>query len=136
MRTINARGMGIEGGVAMISNVNIHLPTKLHRLPIFELNKDFTLRGYTVPAGFRTDGASIPWLFRRWFPAVHAYMPAAIIHDHGCVVANKANSYRCRRRADRLFLDNCLALPNVSNVTALFLYVGASAGSLMARVRY
>jgi len=35
-----------------------------------------------VPAGFITDGASIPWIFRRMFSPTGRYFGAAIIHDY------------------------------------------------------
>lgn len=34
-----------------------------------------------VPAGFKTDFASIPWGFRNLFPPIGKYSRAAVIHD-------------------------------------------------------
>ena len=38
----------------------------------------------TVPVGYRTDFASIPWLFRRILPRNGPYTPAAVVHDWLC----------------------------------------------------
>jgi hypothetical protein len=37
-----------------------------------------------VPAGFRTDFASVPWIFRRLFPQDGPWTLAAIVHDWLC----------------------------------------------------
>lgn len=38
----------------------------------------------TVPDGYRTDFASIPWFFRRAIPKDGPYTHAAIVHDYLC----------------------------------------------------
>jgi len=38
----------------------------------------------TVPAGYRSDGLSVPWFFRRVFPRVGPGRRAAIVHDWLC----------------------------------------------------
>ncbi len=38
----------------------------------------------TVPDGYRTDFASIPWFFRRAIPKDGPYTHAAIVHDFLC----------------------------------------------------
>ena len=54
----------------------------------------------TVPAGFSTDFASVPWLFRRILPRSGEYNAAAIVHDY---------LYSCRsvprKAADQIFLE-------------------------------
>ena len=37
-----------------------------------------------VPAGYRFDGASVPWFFRRIFPKAGPYLLAACVHDWLC----------------------------------------------------
>lgn len=37
-----------------------------------------------VPAGFRTDFASVPWMFRRLFPQDGPWTLAAVVHDYFC----------------------------------------------------
>lgn len=41
----------------------------------------------TVPYGYRSDFASIPWLFRRILPKNGPYTPAAVVHDWLCDLA-------------------------------------------------
>jgi len=36
----------------------------------------------TVPAGFITDGATVPWLLQWLFPVTGEYFSAAIVHDY------------------------------------------------------
>lgn len=59
----------------------------------------------TIPAGFETDGASIPrclwWLFGS--PLESHYMLAAVVHDYHCVQAWKEGNYYRRVVADSLF---------------------------------
>ena len=38
-----------------------------------------------IPAGFESDGASVPRLFWPWFPPSGPYTGAAIVHDWLCV---------------------------------------------------
>lgn len=38
-------------------------------------------RSFVVPAGFRTDFASVPRFFWRVFPPAGRYAPAAVLHD-------------------------------------------------------
>lgn len=38
-----------------------------------------------VPADFRTDFATVPWVFRRVFPQDGPYSYAAVVHDWLCV---------------------------------------------------
>lgn len=51
----------------------------------YKILKDFTYRDVTVPAGYHTDGASVPrlfWIF--WPPNRSTYLPAVVIHDYLC----------------------------------------------------
>lgn len=49
---------------------------------VYKLAGPMTLAGVTVPAGFESDGASVP----RWawplFPPVGRYFAAAVVHDY------------------------------------------------------
>ena len=47
----------------------------------WELAKDYTLNGTTVPQGFRFDGASIPRPLWWWNQPAGIAFPAATIHD-------------------------------------------------------
>ena len=64
-----------------ISNANAK-PWKLHDA----LKYRSTILGYTltVPAGYRTDLASVPWFFRRFFPQDGPWTLAAVVHDYLC----------------------------------------------------
>jgi len=53
-----------------------------------------------VPAGFRTDFASVPRIFWRIVPPVGLYGKAAVIHDY--LYATKS---RTRAEADAIFLE-------------------------------
>ena len=67
--------------------------------------QDMRLLGITVPAGFKTDGASVPRLLWWLFPPTGRYMAAAIVHDY-LLQAH----YPARREADRVFLQAMEAL--------------------------
>jgi hypothetical protein len=54
----------------------------------------------TVPAGFRTDLASVPRLLQGLVPVNGAHRPAAVLHDYLFVVQD-----RPRAEVDRIFLD-------------------------------
>lgn len=48
----------------------------------YEVGKRFSGLVIEVPAGYRTDFASIPRFFQRLFPAFGQYAEAAVIHDY------------------------------------------------------
>ncbi len=48
----------------------------------FELVEPFTADGVTVPAGFKTDGASVPRIFWTFFNPCGELFEAAVIHDY------------------------------------------------------
>ncbi|MEM8864070.1 MAG: DUF1353 domain-containing protein [Planctomycetota bacterium] len=58
-----------------------------------------TITNITVPAGTRTDFASVPWFFRRLFPQVGGYSRAALFHDQ-LYIEGKVS----RAQADAIFL--------------------------------
>jgi hypothetical protein len=118
-----------------LENITIHLPNNINKLPVIELNEDFNFKGYIVPKGFRSDGASVPWFFRRWFPAIAAYTPAAIVHDLNCVMAETEVSYTVRRRGDKIFYSNCRHVLNRPLCECVFLYIGVTLGSVWALLR-
>jgi hypothetical protein len=56
-----------------------------------------------LPAGFKTDGASVPRVFWNIFSPFGTYFPAALIHDY---LYSKASSFHItREEADQIFLD-------------------------------
>ena len=78
----------------------------------------------TVPAGFTTDFASVPWFFRRLYPKVGQYNAAAIIHDFLC---------RCdsipRKDADTVFLE-AMSVLGVPAMTRHPMYAAVRVGAL------
>jgi hypothetical protein len=113
--------------VNRIENITIHLPDSINKLPVIELNEDFDFYGYIVPSGFRSDGASVPWFFRRWFPAIAAYTPAAI--------AREEKSYKLRRNGDKAFYSNCRDMLERPLCECVFLYIGVTIGSVWALLK-
>ena len=59
-------------------------PPKWWKRTQWELREPFLSSGggILVPAGFISDGASVPWLFRLFVPPVGKAMPAAVVHDY------------------------------------------------------
>jgi len=62
------------------------------------LNRDFFYAGsqhcddVCVPAGFTSDGASVPRALWRIYPPFGKYLEAAVIHDWFCVLGHKGES--------------------------------------------
>lgn len=56
-----------------------------------------------VPVDFKTDFASIPWLFRKIFPTTGRFNEATVIHDYLCFLSNKG--LYSRQEADNVFFE-------------------------------
>tara|TARA_R110002012_G_scaffold130733_1_gene283260 strand:- start:446 stop:841 length:396 start_codon:yes stop_codon:yes gene_type:complete len=62
------------------------------------LNIDFYYTGSKhcsdtcIPAGFTSDGASVPKILWRIYPPFGKYLEAAVVHDWFCVLGNKGES--------------------------------------------
>ena len=76
---------------------------------VFELTEMF--RYYSpaleiaVPAGFVTDGASVPQIFWNIFSPFGEYFPAALIHDFlYSKSSNPQHGELTRKQADKIFL--------------------------------
>jgi hypothetical protein len=74
---------------------------------IFELAEPFRYESrigwIEVPAGFHTDGASIPRVFWNILSPFGDYFPAALVHDF---MYSKASKWlTTREQADLIFLD-------------------------------
>jgi len=71
-----------------------HIPAESWTEPTqWRLLEDLTVLEYTIPAGFVTDGASIPRLFYPIFTPTGRYFKAAILHDY-MLQFNDAEKYR------------------------------------------
>ncbi|WP_051560463.1 DUF1353 domain-containing protein [Marinobacterium jannaschii] len=62
--------------------VEINLPGSWQERPRYRLIRPLTVLGRTIPAGFETDGATVPRLLWSLFPPVDRYLSAAILHDY------------------------------------------------------
>lgn len=73
---------------------------------LFSLESSFRYIGttdmVTVPAGFVTDGASVPRVFWNILQPFGEYFEAAIIHDY---LYSPRNRFITRERADAIFLE-------------------------------
>ncbi len=65
-----------------LSNLPIHMVGYKHGRSIYRLTADLEIGGFTVPAGFVTDLASIPRFMLWLIPQRGAYDKAAILHDY------------------------------------------------------
>ena len=97
---------------------------------IFTLCEDLTVEGITVPAGFASDGASVPRFFWRivFPPGDPPAMLAAFVHDF--IYRTHPKGYD-RKEADRAF--KLLLLDNgVSKTAAQLAYWGVRLGGRAA----
>lgn len=78
----------------------------------------------TVPAGFQTDLASIPRLFRGFIPSAGPYQRAAVLHDY--VYATRPEGWT-RKEADQLFLD-AMEAAGVNWITRHTMHAAVRAG--------
>ena len=78
---------------------DVHLqPLKKHK---FKVVKPIKFNDVEIPAGYETDGASVPRIFWTLFPPNRTdYLPCAIVHDYLC----DKGEYR---KADEYF-EECL----------------------------
>jgi hypothetical protein len=58
---------------------------------------------HTIPAGFLTDGASIPRVFHSLMGPFGSYFPAALAHDWLYTQASQQDLPTTRREADEIF---------------------------------
>jgi hypothetical protein len=87
----------------------------------------------TVPAGFITDGASIPrplwWLLPTW----GRYSRAAVIHDYLCTLVRRGKAHPqapTRKAADAVFYD-ALVVCGVSRLVRWAMWIGVRIGDLL-----
>lgn len=78
----------------------------------------------TVPIGFKTDFASVPWLFRQFIPKSGRYNEAAVVHDYLCYLWKK-NGYsnEFRQEADKIFYEMMEVL-GVKKARRKFMWLG------------
>ena len=118
---------------------------------IYEIGTLGSDRLITVPAGFRTDGASIPRLLQGLLPAWGRWSRAAVIHDYLCRAIDagdpvyveaewRAGVYGpvlvidARRRADAIFHE-ALLVSGVSRPLAYIMWLAVRAASIWPALR-
>ena len=84
---------------------------------------------FVVPAGFKTDLASIPRTLRATFPVVDTHMVAAVVHDY--LYREAAMAYRGRGWADKFFL-RLMKETGVPFITRHMVYRGVRAGGWLS----
>lgn len=67
--------------------VEIHIPTAWRKRARYVLQESVSVSGLRIPAGFATDGATIPRIFWPLFPPVGEYFLAAAAHDYALINA-------------------------------------------------
>lgn len=97
----------------------------------FKLVKDYSIRLTTgetvlVYSGYETNGADIPrFLWRLYPPFSPEYMPAVVIHDYLCDLADEVSDKQGRKEAF-LFADkafkNILEQLNISKIKVFLFY--------------
>lgn len=96
----------------------------------YEVGDKGSGRAITVPAGFQTDGASVPQLLWAMFPAWGSYSRAAVIHDLLCHLINLGTPHPeapTRKTADLIFLE-AMKVCGTGFFTRTILYLGARFG--------
>lgn len=79
-----------------------------------------------VKAGFKTDFASVPKLFRWLVPKTGVYNEAAVVHDYLCYIWKRdKRSVQYRERADRIFLEAMIHL-GANRIRRRFMKFGVS----------
>lgn len=87
---------------------------RMTKLPATEwrqwrIDEPLTFQGVTVPAGFISDGASVPRPLWWFLPQWGRYSSAAIVHDYLCRSLDEGIALGLTRRdADRIFYDGMI----------------------------
>lgn len=84
--------------------VEIILPKRWYRQARYRITKEVVVDNVRVPAGFVSDGATVPLLLRWAFPPLGRYFPAALVHDFLLV---QGESWGHSNRVFRSILPHC-----------------------------
>ena len=103
----------------------------------YYLGSKYSEQWVTVPAGYLTDGASVPQLLWNLIPPWGSYGQAAVVHDLLCeylaiVVAGELVSIT-RERCDEIFYES-MGVLGVPKWKRWVIYRGVSAYRKLARV--
>lgn len=86
-----------------------------------------------VPAGFVTDGPSIPRLFWAIMPVWGSWARAGVIHDYLCcriAMGRPHGAVLTRRDADRAF-NRAMRACGVGTISRTLLYIGVRIGTIL-----
>lgn len=62
--------------------VEVLLPNNWLQRPKYQLLNNIECAGHHVPAGFVSDGATVPRIFWPIFPPIGRYLKATLVHDY------------------------------------------------------
>lgn len=105
---------------------------RLEQPLVYEVGALGSGRVVAVPAGFVTDGASVPRLLWAILPAWGRYSRAAVVHDYLCILIEQGARHReapNRAIADAIFRE-AMAVCGVGVVTRWTLWLGARLGAI------
>ena len=103
---------------------------------IYEVGDKGSGKKITVPAGFITDGASVPRFLWPFLPSWGRYARAAVVHDYLCVLGRSNIIHphcKSRREADYIFWE-AVRVCGVNPFTALILFCGVRFGSIFPKL--
>ena len=103
----------------------------------YEVGEKGSGRTITAPAGFVTDGASVPRFLWAVLPTWGSYSRAAVIHDYLLVCLEKGEPHPeapTRRDADRIF-DEAMAVTCTPRPLRWLMSIGVRIGTLHSRWR-
>ena len=119
-------------GSLSITEIDVDLEIwELNQPLVYEVGHLGSGRFITVPAGFRSDGASIPGLVSWFLPRWGRYRRAAIIHDYLCIRLRQGRPHEfapTRKVADQIFLET-LKVSGVNWPVRSVLYTGVRLGT-------
>jgi hypothetical protein len=95
---------------------------------LFRILQPLAFGNIVAPAGFVTDGASIPRMFWPIFGPHGSYFGAAIVHDY---LYSPANTYMSRKEADQVFLQAMIRC-GVGVATRQLVYRAVRVGGMFA----
>lgn len=91
----------------------------------------------TVPAGFLTDGASIPRALWSFASPIGRHAQAAILHDYLCecltVMVDGTPEFITRKEADQIFRESLMVL-GVPKLKARTMYMAVSVHRILHRI--
>lgn len=104
---------------------------------MFRLESELTFRAgndafgltVTVPIGFVTDFASVPWPLWFIFPPSGPYNPATVVHDYLCQAG------LCSRFLSDAVFRECMRELNVPRWKRIAMYYGVRAYSIIKGLR-